>query len=157
MNSIKATDRLLEALKVHEKEIGRLYEVYADMFPEYRSFWLGLSGQEAEHADWIEKLQAKIEDGSEVMVVERFPMAAIEHSIGYVKELVSQAQQAGVELIDALSEALHLEEALSESKYFEVLAGDSAETKHTLTSLADSSREHYHKVRKIWQQNKPSI
>lgn len=155
MNSVEAPGRLLEALKIHEKEIAGLYEVYADIFLVYRSFWMELAKEETEHADWIEKLRAGIENGSEVMVAERFPVAAIERSIGYVKELVNNAQDDDFELIDALSEALHLEEALSESKYFEVLAGDSTETKHTLTLLKDSSHKHYQKVRELWLENRP--
>ncbi len=155
MNSVKAPGRLLEALKVHEKEIARLYEVYAETFLVYSSFWMDLSKDETEHADWIEKLQAKIENDSEVMVTERFPVAAIEHSIAYVKELIHKARQDDVELIDALSEALHLEEALSESKYFEVLADDSPETKRTLTLLKGSSRKHYQKVKELWLENRP--
>jgi rubrerythrin len=154
MNLVKAPNRFLEALKVHEKEIARLYEVYAETFPLYGSFWIELSKEEMEHADWIEKLQNRIESGSEDFVVERFPVEAIEHSIGYVKELVYKTQEADFQLLDALSEALHLEEALSESKYFEVLAGDSAETKRTLTLLASSSREHYQKVKELWQENR---
>ena len=47
-----------------------------------------------------------------------------------------------------------MEEALSESKYFEVWEGDSVETKRTLTSLARSSREHYQKVKEVWQENR---
>lgn len=154
MNVVKAPNRLLEALKVHEKEIARLYEVYAEVFPVYRSFWIELSKEEIEHANWIERLQAGIENGSEDFVVERFPVAAIEYSIGYVKELVYKAKEADFQFIDALSEALHLEEALIESKYFEVLGGDSAETKRTLTLLADSTREHYQKVKELWQENR---
>jgi rubrerythrin len=154
MNTVQAGNRLLEALKVHEKEIAGLYAVYAETFPTYSSFWSELSREEIEHAGWIERLQARIEDSSEVFVVERFPSAAIEKSIGYVKELVNKAEEADFELIDALSEALHLEEALSESKYFEVLEGDSDETKRTLRLLASSSRKHYEKVREVWQKNR---
>ncbi len=155
MNRVKAPGQLLEALKAHEKEIAGLYEAYADIFPLYAGFWMDLSKEETEHADWIAKLQAKIENGSEVMVAERFPVAAIEHSIGYVKELAYQAKEDNVELIDALSEALHLEEALSESKYFEVLADDSPEAKRTMTLLKDSSRKHYQKVKELWLENRP--
>jgi hypothetical protein len=154
MNAVQAGNRLLEALKVHEKEIAGLYEVYAETFPAYSSFWSELSKEEIEHASWIERLQARIEEGSEVLVVERFPAAAIERSIGYVKELVNKAEEADFELIDALSEALHLEEALSESKYFEVLEGDSDEAKRTLNLLSSSSRKHYEKVREVWQKNR---
>ena len=154
MNSVKAPDRLLEALKVHEKEIARLYEVYAETFLLCSSFWMDLAKEETEHADWIEKLQAGIENGSEIMVAERFPVPALEHSIDYVKELINRAQDDDFELIDALSEALHLEEALSESKYFEVLAGDSPETERILTLLKDSSRKHYEKVKELWLENR---
>ena len=154
MTVVKPPNRLLEALKVHEKEIARLYEVYAETFPVYRSFWIELSKEEIEHANWIERLQAKIENGSGDFVVERFTVAAIEHNIDYVKELIYEAEDANFQLIEALSAALHLEEALSESKYFEVWEGDSAETKRTLTSLARSSREHYQKVKEVWQENR---
>lgn len=154
MDVVKAANQLLEALKTHEKEIARLYEVYAETFPVYRSFWIELSKEEIEHADWIERLQTRIENGSEDFVVERFPVAAIEHSIGYVTELVYKTEEADFQFIDALSEALHMEEALSESKYFEVLEGDSAETKRTLTLLASSSRKHYQKIKELWQENR---
>jgi len=154
MNVVKAPNQLLEALKTHEKEIARLYEVYAETFPLYGSFWIELSKEEIEHANWIKRLQTRIENGSEDFVVERFPVAAIEHSIGYVKELVYKAQEDDFQFIDALSEAMHLEEALSESKYFEVLEGDSAETKRTLTLLAGSTRKHYQKIKEVWRENR---
>lgn len=154
MNLIKEPNQLLEALKVHEKEIARLYEVYAETFPLYRSFWIELSNEEIEHANWIEKLQTKNGNSSGDFVVERFPVSAIEHNIDYVKELAYEAEDADFQLIDALSKALHLEEALSESKYFEVWEGDSTETLRTLTSLARSSREHYQKVKEVWQENR---
>jgi hypothetical protein len=154
MNVVKAPNQLLEALKTHEKEIARLYEVYAETFPLYGSFWIELSKEEIEHANWIERLQTRIGNGSEDFVVERFPVAAIEHSIGYVKQLVYKAEEDDFQFIDALSEAMHLEEALSESKYFEVLEGDSDETKRTLTLLAGSTRKHYQKIKEVWRENR---
>lgn len=154
MNVINAPNKLLEALKVHEKEIARLYEVYAETFPVFRSFWIELSKEEIEHANWIERLQARIDKGPGDFVVERFPVAAIERNIEYVKELIYEVEEANFQLIDALSKALHLEEALSESKYFEVWEGDSAETKRTLTLLAQSSRKHYQKIKEVWQENR---
>ena len=154
MNSVKAAGELLETLKEHEKEIARLYKVYAETFLLYSAFWMDLSKEETDHADWIEKLQAGIKNGSEIMIMERFPVPALEYSIDYVKRLIHQVQDDDFELIDALSEALRLEEALSESKYFEVLAGDSPETKRTLTLLKDSSRKHYEKVKELWLENR---
>lgn len=55
---------------------------------------------------------------------------------------------SSVTLKNALSGAMYLEQALIENKYFEIFEGDSAQIKHILGILADSTREHYQRIRK---------
>jgi hypothetical protein len=153
MNITKAPEEILDAMKEHEQAIADLYELYARKFPEYEDFWTELSREEVQYAGWLEKLQYHIENSAEDFVVERFPVGAIEHSTEFVKKQMDTAQQPDFFLINALSTALRLEEALMESKYFEVLETDSAKTKHTLTMLAQSTQAHYQKVRKLWQEH----
>ena len=143
---------ILNAFKEHEQAIAHLYEVYAEKFPECKDLWMELSSEEIQHARWLDLLQDKIEDGSEYFVVERFPLAAIEHSIGYVNQLATRAHQPDFTLINALSTALQLEQALIENKYFEVFEGDSAKTRHTLALLAQSTHTHYEKLHKAWRE-----
>jgi hypothetical protein len=151
MNIAKAPEVILEALKEHEQALAHLYKLYASKFPEYKDFWTELSLEEVQHADWIDKLQADVEDSSEDFVVERFPVGAIQRSTEYVEKLMNMANQPDFVLINALSTALRLEEALMENKYFEVIETDSAKTKHTLAILAQSTQEHCQRVRKLWQ------
>ena len=154
MNIAIAPEVILEAMKEHEQSLARLYERYALKFREYKGFWSELSLEEVQHARWIDKLQTDIKDSSEDFIVERFPLGAIQRSTEYVNKQADTADQPDFVLINALSTALRLEEAMMENKYFEVIETDSAKTKHTLAMLAQSTQEHYQKIRKLWQEHK---
>jgi hypothetical protein len=154
MNIALAPEVILEAMKEHEQSLARLYELYAGKFPEYKGFWIELSHEEVQHADWIDKLQVDIQDSSGDFIVERFPLGAIQRSTEYVKNQADTADRPDFVLINALSTALRLEEALMENKYFEVIETGSTKTKHTLAMLAQSTLEHYQRIRKLWQEHK---
>ena len=153
MNVAKAPGELLEAMKAHEQALACLYRSYAEKYPDYKDFWMSLSREENQHAAWLETLRSEIENGSENIVVERFPIGAVQRSNEYVKNLEDRARQTDFTLVNALSTALHLEEALMESKFFEVYEGDSVKTKRTLNMLAQSTLEHCRRVRELWQQH----
>ena len=153
MKIAKSPVELLEALKEHEMALANLYEVYADVFPECRDFWTDLSKDELQHANWIDALYARVKNSDEDFVAERFRVEPIKHSIKYVKQQAARAYEADFTLINALSTALQLEEALIENKYFEVFAGDSAQTQRTLALLADCTRTHHDKLCNFWQEN----
>jgi len=144
---------ILEAMKEHELAIAHLYEVYAEVFPECEDLWAGLSMEELQHAKWIDALDANVQNNTEDVVVERFRIGAIEHSIQYIKQQAATAYQPDFILINALSTALQLERALLENKYFEVFEGDSASTRRTLALLAESTHAHYKKLHTFWQEN----
>jgi len=154
MNIAKAPDKILEAMKEHELALAELYEVYADKFPEYKDFWTKFSSEEIQHADWINTLQTKVEESPDDFVVERFAIGAVEHSTQYVKKQTNTARQSDMLLINALSTALHLEQALIEKKFFEVFEGDSMKTKHILSLLAQSTQKHYEIMREVWQEHR---
>jgi len=109
-----------------------------------------MSCEETQHAKWLDSLQSNINESSEKIIVQRFPIAAIETSLRYVNRLIQDAAQPNFTLINAISEALHLEEALIENKYFEVLEGDSIETKHILNLLSNDTKRHFQQIRQLW-------
>ena len=145
---------VIELLIEHEKVIGKLYSIYADKFPAFREFWERLSKEEAQHAEWLGRLSARIRDGSGHFNRDRFSIQAIQHSIQYAEKTVNQAWEAEIGLINALSASLYIEESMLEKKYFEVFEGDSAEIRQVLLMLAEATGEHYRKVRKAWSENK---
>lgn len=152
MAIVETSSELLEALKRHELAIARLYEGYAQKFPGYGDFWMELSREEIQHANWISGLAARVEDGSDCFVVNRFPIGAIKHSIAYVEELANAPDQADFLLMNAISTALYIEKAMIENKYFKVFSGDGVETKRILNALAQSTQSHYQRVHKVWQE-----
>ena len=98
---------------------------------------------------WIGGLAAKVENGSECFIVNRFRVGAVEHSIAYVEGLANAPDQPDFLLMNAVSTALYLEKALIENKYFEVLSGDGAETKRILNALTQSTQAHYQRVNSL--------
>jgi len=154
MNIAQAPGELLEAMKEHELTLAHLYGLYAEKYPEYKDFWTELSLEENQHAAWLDKLWIEIENGSEDIVVERFPIGAVQRSTEYVKNLEDTTNQPDFTLVNALSTALRLEEALMENKFFEVCEGDSIKTKRTLNLLAQVTMEHCHRVRELWQKHR---
>ncbi len=154
MKIAKEPGLLLEVMKTHEEVISRLYECYAERFPEHRNFWTKLSKEEIEHANWIDRLRSRIEEGSDAMVVDRFPIAAVKSSIDFVNKQIDKALDANFSLINALSTAIDIEKALLESAYFETFEGDSKETIRTLAFLASSTREHRRRIGDMLQECK---
>ena len=154
MSTLNESIEMLKAMIEHEKTISLLYKAYAEKFPELKAFWTKLSKEEMEHASWIKKLQKRVEDGSEQVFVDRFPLGAINFSINHLKHRIDESQTPDLKIIKALSVAVDVELGLIEGKYFEVSVGDSDFTKSTLARLAKATQEHLQYVRKMWQDNR---
>ena len=157
MNAPDITADALAKLKIHEKAIGRLYQTYAERFPEQGEFWSRLSREEEQHAQWIETLQGEMRDDPASLVTNRFPVAAIEHSIAVVEKLVLKASSPDFTPINAISAALNLEQGLLENKYFDVFETDKAKMKGVLELLKDKTRSHHAMVQRAWQNTRQSI
>ena len=149
-----AVVREIDVLREHEKVIGRLYAAYARRFPQDRDFWLGLSQEEEQHAAWIESLQTKVEQEPSGLMVNRFPVAAVSHSIDYVNKLIDNVDRPDLTPTKAFSAALDLERALLENRYFEIFETDSVELRRVLQSLAQGTQGHVERVRQAWQRSK---
>ena len=49
-------NEIMEILINHEEAISKLYEAYAQKFPDHKEFWSTLSWEEKDHAEQIRKL-----------------------------------------------------------------------------------------------------
>lgn len=145
------TIRELDLLKDHEKAIGRLYAAYARRFPADREFWLGLSREEQQHANWVQSLRSRIEDDPASLVVSRFPTKTIELSLAYVNRLIEASDASSLTRVNALSVALDLERALLEHRYFEVFSSEDPQIRRTLQLLRQSTQTHLQKVQHLWE------
>jgi hypothetical protein len=147
---IELTDKQLEILtKLSELEeaVGKIYEVYAELFPDYRQFWLGLSDEEKQHSRWVHSLRSDTIHGFTKFNVDRFNIFAINTFISYLNDELGKAVRRERSLINALSITKYIEESLIEHKYFEILVDDSPKMKQVLTSLGLATQNHAEKVR----------
>ena len=135
---------VLDKLAELEESVGRLYEAYVALFPDYRQFWAGLVDEEKQHAVWVRELRVLVEKGTAKFTEDRFNIFAIQAYINYLKEELEKATERT--LVNALSIALYIEESLMERKYFEVINGDSEELKQTLHNLANATQTHIERV-----------
>ncbi len=143
--------RALDLLKEHELAIGRLYGAYARRFPRDREFWLSLSREERQHAQWVDSLRMRVDEDSSALVADRFPTGTIELSLAYVNRLTENADAPSLTRTKALSIALDLERALLEHRYFEVFRSDDPRIERTLQLLRQSTQSHQEKVLHLWE------
>ena len=157
MSDQSPTPEVLAKLKIHEQALGRLYKAYARRFPAQAEFWSRLAREEDEHAGWIDTLQAEFRDDPSSLVTNRFPVAAVEHSIAFIDKLITKADAPDLTSLNAVAAALNLEQALLENKYFEVFETDKVEAKRLLALLRDEAHAHCQIVQQTWEQARHGV
>ena len=134
-------------LAEHEHAIGRLYSAYAGRFPQHRDLWSKLAEEEDQHADWLRRLLARVEEGLGCVRPDTFDKSVVEDSIRRVEQMILEAEKPEFSSADALSTAMTLEETLLEAKYFEVFEGTAAEVIQVQYCLADATEDHCRRIR----------
>jgi rubrerythrin len=145
---------ITNALAENEELIGKLYQVYADKFPDYRQSWQDLVEEEKKHAAKIRQLVSEAEKGHINIKPYRFNIVAIQNQMKHVEDEIRKAAGPEYSLTNALSYALNIENGLIEQKYFEVFDTYSLEVKNVFADLAEDTKRHAAKVRELWQKSK---
>jgi rubrerythrin len=148
---------VLNKLAELEESVGRLYEAYAEVFPDYRQFWSALVDEERQHAVWLRELHVYVVQGSATFSENRFNTVAIQAFINYLNDEYGKVMSRERALINAISIALYIEESLIECEYYEVFAGDSPELKKILINLASATKNHILRVRDVFNNYKQAV
>lgn len=143
------TENIIGLLAFHEEVISRLYKVFANRFTDDRDFWLELSIEEIEHANWLHKLTERACAGEANLKAHMFKKPALENSINYIEGLIKNHELKIISKTNALSVAVDLEKSLLESRYFQVFESDFPETIETLHALERSTKEHLERVTQL--------
>jgi hypothetical protein len=141
---------IIQTLAKHEEAISRLYEEYAQKFPQEHLLWSALAGDEIEHSMWVKILLGKIEEGLVHFNEGRFKIGVIRGSLNYIREEIARARDQEMPLPKALSIALNIEKSMIEKGYFQVFEGDSADLREALNNLAAATEEHCKEIEKVW-------
>ena len=141
--------RIVELLVEHERAIAKLYTSCAQMFPEYRSFWEQLAGEEVRHASIIETVLKKVDDKTLFIDESRFKMRPLQISLEYVEEVTGRVDRGELTQVSALSIATAIEKSIFEENYFEIFKGDSVKLNQFLKKLQDETAVHEKRLEKM--------
>jgi rubrerythrin len=138
----EAEPDILEMLIRHESAIRQLYEVFAATFPDRQEFWRALVADEQRHADRLEMLRSGPSTGAWFSNDSGLRSQAIKSSIGYVESQTERAQDGGVSLLQALSIARDLENALIEQHFAKMQVPEHEEIRAVIVELVADTERH---------------
>lgn len=136
---------ILECFAQHEESIASLYKEYGNFFDD--DFWISLSQDELKHAGWIRYFKQKLSENTFYFDENRFKVEAINSSIKYIEEEMRLVKNKEITEIKAHSTALWIENALLESKVYELFESDTVELKNLLNNLNSETERHKKKIK----------
>jgi len=147
--------KTMQMLAATEEAVGRLYEIYANRFPEHEEFWFGLTMEEADHSNSILDLISKVRKGSANFFANQSLVENVQKFQDHLKQQQSRAKREDISFIDALHVALDIEKSLIEREFYRLFEGVSVETRNVLKYLDSASGNHIKVLqREIEQQKK---
>jgi hypothetical protein len=144
------TKLLIQKMTDLEESIGRLYSIYQDLFPAQKGFWGSLAAEEKDHAEWISKFAVMAKHSTITIRPERFKQDVIQTSLDLIGKEIEKARKGKLSLLEALSTAFHLENALIEKEFFKIVKADSDELKSVLGRLSLATENHRRWIEQVW-------
>ena len=146
--------RTIGLIAAHEHRMAELYSAYAAKFPASADLFSKLAADERDHALRISLFAADVRATKVRINPERFPAATVLSSLDSVQSAIRQVQTSEVALVRALSVAYDFENSLIESRYFEIVEGDSDELRSLLQHLDTETAKHRDLVRQALEKER---
>jgi hypothetical protein len=138
----EAGEAVLELLINHELAIKHLYETFSTAFTERESLWQNLASEEQGHADSLGTLRSEANIESWLLHNSPIRLQAIKSSIGYVESQITRTREGKFTLMQALSIARDLENALLERQFSKLSDSAPPKIRAVLLDLAVETEKH---------------
>ena len=126
----------------HELAIKQLYERFIEMFPEHKDFWGDMAKEEQKHAECLQGLSSNAPVQMWFRNESRFKQLAINRSMEYVEQQIERARKRKISMLEALSIAHDLEEALIEKQFISLHISGPEEIKNAMKCLVADTQRH---------------
>ena len=134
--------RMIELLRKQELLLAELYRMLSEHLPADRDFWLKMSAEELDHAQWVDYLEQKARGGAVIFAEQRTRMTALQSYVDYILRMIDKVKASPPMRANALSLALDIERSLMEKNIFQHFHGDSRAVVELLTSLRTRTDDH---------------
>lgn len=147
MGSQQDISNQIDLLAKNEEAIAGLYQLYADRFPEYEEFWLGLAVEEIDHSNLIHEIAQKIKQKKARLYERESGVKNIDDFNNILKQEIDRAKYEPLSHKDALITALKVVNYVIEHSYFNMFDSDSKEIRTILDKLATTNKSHHTFIR----------
>jgi rubrerythrin len=138
--------QVIEKLSENENALGKLYDAYAEAFPDLSPLWKGLAEEERGHGKALLELKTSISHGQAWVYTGRIRLQAISTTIQYILKELEKAEAKAVDRTHAFSVARDVEQSLLEKKLFVALKGDSPPVRKILSWLSEETQKHCERI-----------
>lgn len=156
-NPVEYQNKLLSLMRAYESLIGELYGIYAKKFPAQQTFWSKISEEEGLHAYWLETLSNQLGGEKIYFDEKRFDIAPLNECIDEVGIRIAEANNEPMEMLEAISVSISIENGMIERKFFEVFESDSPEIKKTFNMLKAATLQHGISVKEVWDAERKKV
>ncbi|MDZ7611313.1 MAG: hypothetical protein U5L10_00965 [Candidatus Moranbacteria bacterium] len=137
---------ILDVFEENERMVGRLYEIYADKFPQRKDLWLQLVREEDEHVKEVRRIKkiSKERDFAESV----FHRTVVHQVMEFVQECIEKAREEKMSYKEAVETALRIEQSVLEKKCFDLFATTNKTVKEILDKMEKETWEHLERLEK---------
>lgn len=146
---------LLDLLEEQEETIAKIYDFYAQRFPDHEPFWSKLAKDERNHAKWVRALRGEVEQGSVRVDPRHLKIEEISRFAKWLKQILTDAEAAPMKVAQAFHTAAKIESGLLEEPFQKVFLPSDRKAQKILENLVTQTQGHADAVAKMLEQVGP--
>jgi len=136
-------DNLFKIFSQNESKIAQLYALYALAIPSQEKMWTRLSGEEIKHAMVLQKLDTVYGDSEKLYTAIEGARNILDYVGNFIDEQLAAAQSRDINVQEAISTAMRLEQSMIERKCFDIVSSNEPEIISILETLNKETENHF--------------
>ena len=135
---------VIELLIENEQLVCELYRQFAKKFPEQKDFWESIAADETKHVAFLkDTLSRNLTFNEKTM-----SRSHVKNMISHIETLlVKAAKSSGFSQLDAVNEALNIENSMVEMKFFEPFRKQDGTMDEHISIVEKDTIKHYSRLK----------
>lgn len=125
-----------------ELTIGRIYQAFAEQFPEQADTWTALADDETQHAAWLRELQHAADDSLIDIDLLLYNHTLLKYFLDHVTTVLAHAAAHHYTPEEALQTAVSLEFTIIEEQFYKIAVENETTLRRVFTSLEAATTQH---------------
>ncbi len=133
---------LIRRFSINENKLALLYSAYGEKFPERAGLWNGLAKDEKRHSALLLDLDERFKEEISSWQISDNAPAILDYIGKFIDNCLEKVSRSEIDLKEALSSALSLEQSMIEKKSFEIFSTANPEIVAVLEKLNRETEGH---------------